>query len=187
MINPEIEHTKITGLYHISIPRLVDERGELARTFDVRFLTGAEINTSWQQGNLSTTAKVGTLRGLHYQKEPHEESKLVIPISGEMYWVSVDVRTSSTTFGHWHAVTLSPDRSIALYACAGFAHGCLSLQDNTVLSILSTEPHMPSLSTGIRWDDPDLAIEWPNSQQRPLVSKIHRNYSYFVDFRRENN
>ena len=187
MMNIEIEHTKLTGLYHISIPRLVDDRGELARTFDAQFFAATGIDSTWQQGNLSTTDKMGTLRGLHYQQEPHEESKLVTPVSGEMYWVSVDVRSNSDTFGHWHALTLSPDREIALYASAGFAHGCLSLRDHTVLSILSTEPHVASLGTGIHWDDPELAIDWPLCTQTPIVSKMHSSYLYFADFKTQIN
>ncbi len=102
-----------------------------------------------------------TLRGLHYQTAPHEETKLVRCTRGSVYDVVADLRPDSPTSRGWFGVELSAENCLALYVPAGCAHGYLTLEDDTELLYQISRPYMPDAATGVRWDDPTLAIDWP--------------------------
>ena len=113
------------------------------------------------QVNLSRTEAVGTIRGLHLQAEPHSEAKLVRCLRGRVWDVAVDLRTDSTTYGQSHALELSPDQGNALLIPEGCAHGFQVLEPGSELLYLHSGAWVPEAETGVRWDDPQLAIAWP--------------------------
>ncbi len=111
----------------------------------------------------------GTLRGLHFQAPPHAQAKLVSVLRGEVFDVVVDLRARSATYGRWDAATLSGDRPAHLWVPAGFAHGFLVRSDVADVVYKVSAPYEPSAEGGVRWDDPDLAIDWP-VDDAPLLS-----------------
>ena len=122
--------------------------------------------TSWgtrgiAQVNLSRSESVGTIRGLHLQALPHSEAKLVRCLKGRVWDVAVDLRTNSATRGQWHAVELTPERSNALLLPEGCAHGFQVLESGSELLYLHSGIWVPEAESGVRWDDPQLAITWP--------------------------
>ena len=151
------------GAFLIEPDRLEDERGFFARTFCVEEFAARGLNTTVAQCNVSYNRRRGTLRGLHYQAPPHEEAKLVRCTAGAAFHVVVDIRPGSPTFRRWHAVELSARNRNMLYIPEGFAHGFQTLDDHTELAYLMSKAYVPQAARGIRWDDPDLAIQWPSA------------------------
>ena len=163
--------------------RVADERGVLTRViaggaFAVPAFAGAP-----RQVLHSGTTRRGTLRGLHAQAAPYSEAKVLLAITGRMFWVAVDLRKVSATFGRWQGYELSPDGASALYVPGGFAHGCLSLTDDVNLLILADKDYSPAHGIGIAWDDPEIAIDWPHQDMKLLISAEHAAFAPFADFR----
>lgn len=151
----------LRGAFIVELEPRHDERGFFARNFCRDEFAAAGIESTIVQVNISENRRAGTLRGLHYQAPPREEAKLVSCIQGSMYDVIVDVREDSPSFARWFGVTFDARELRALYVPKGFAHGFLTLTDDTrVLYQMFTEYHPPS-ARGFRWDDPAFAIEWP--------------------------
>ena len=165
------------------VPRISDERGVLTKMVADGRYSMAGFAEPPRQILHSGTAKQGTLRGLHAQSAPYTEAKLVFSLTGCMYWVVVDLRGNSETFGRWRGYELSPDETNALHVPAGFGHGCLSLTDDVNLLIMADKDFSPDHGIGIAWDDSDLAIEWPLSGSKPLMSADHSGFGSFADFR----
>jgi dTDP-4-dehydrorhamnose 3,5-epimerase len=145
----------------IDLEQRADERGFFARaycaqTFAERGLTSDFVNT-----NLSRTRRKGTLRGLHYQHPPHAEAKLVRCTRGAIYDVIIDLRSGSPTRGEWLGVELTADNHRQLYVPEGFAHGFVTLADDTEVTYQVSAFFAPEAEDGVRWDDPAFAIEWP--------------------------
>jgi dTDP-4-dehydrorhamnose 3,5-epimerase len=176
-------NTRIDGFVGLHATRLTDARGALVRLFDSNLARTLGIGTTWKQILHSHTAQRNTLRGLHVQLPPHPEAKLVTCQQGQMFWVVVDVRGGSPTFGQWDALTLSGDTDDAFYAAPGLAHGCLSLSDDVVLTIASSEDFRPEFGAGIHWQDPEISITWP-LDGAPMLSDVHAAYPSFAAFRR---
>jgi dTDP-4-dehydrorhamnose 3,5-epimerase len=175
--------TPLRGLHTVALDRRDDARGNLLRIFDAQEWRGiGGQDWRWNQAVTSYTRHANTLRGMHYQLPPHAEGKLVVPQSGAMFWVSVDVRPDNTAFGTWHGVTLSAADGTALLARPGFAHGCLSLTGDVGLLILSTETHRPEGGAGFRWDDANVAIRWPDLGGAPRLSAGHNALPSFAAF-----
>lgn len=151
----------LAGLKRVTRQRLGDERGFLARLFCAEELAPAGWKKPIVQINHTYTAKRGTLRGMHYQRPPHAEMKLVSCIRGEVFDVAVDLRAGSPTFLQWHAETLSADNGRALLIPEGFAHGFQTLSDDCEMLYLHTAAYAPDAEAGLRVDDPRLAITWP--------------------------
>jgi dTDP-4-dehydrorhamnose 3,5-epimerase len=162
--------------------RFADERGVLTKIVaDGGFTVPAFAAP--RQILHSGTAKRGTLRGLHAQAAPFTEAKVIVSITGCMYWVSVDLRRGSTTFGRWQSFELAPEANNALYVPAGFAHGCLSLSDDVNLLILADKDFSPAHGIGIAWNDPELGVAWPLDQTKLLISEQHAAFPPFASFR----
>jgi dTDP-4-dehydrorhamnose 3,5-epimerase len=125
-------------------------------------------------------ARRGTLRGMHFQRPPHPETKLVQVVTGAICDVLLDVRKSSPTFGQWEAVELRAGDGKALYVPAGCAQGYQTLDDNTLGVYRISEPYHPDLQAGVRWDDPTLAIRWP--LQSLLVAAKDNQWPFWCDF-----
>lgn len=152
--------TELAGLVLIESADSPDSRGYFLRTFCEESFAANSLNTVWPQTNLSYTARRGTLRGLHFQRDPAPEIKLIQCLSGHILDVIVDLRKGSSTYGKWLCFELSEENHRILYVPGGFAHGFQCLEDNCRVSYMMSEPYVPELSAGVRWNDPDLAIAW---------------------------
>jgi dTDP-4-dehydrorhamnose 3,5-epimerase len=176
------EPTAIPDVVLIS-PRLHgDARGFFMETYKRSDFAAAGIDVAFVQENHSRSG-AGTLRGLHYQREPRAQGKLVRVVRGAIYDVAVDIREGSPTFGKWVAATLSADNRKAIYVPPGFAHGfCVTAEDAEVI-YMTTDEYAPELEQGIPWNDPALAIPWPVAN--PTLSARDRQWpSLATAFRR---
>lgn len=153
--------TALGGAFVIEPERLEDERGFFARVFCEREFAAHGLETRFVQCSISHNARKGTLRGMHYQAPPHEETKIVRCTKGKIYDVIVDLRRDSGTCRKWIGIELSAENRRMLYVPQGFAHGFQALEDDCeVLYHISAEHHSPSFR-GVRHDDPALGITWP--------------------------
>ena len=153
--------TKLKGAYIIELEQHVDERGFFARSWCQRELAEHGLDTHLVQCNISLSKVAGTLRGMHYQRAPMAETKLVRCTWGEIYDVIIDLRPTSPTFLQWVSVVLSGENRRMLYVPKGFAHGFQSLVDNTEVFYQMGEFYAPETAAGVRWNDPLFAIAWP--------------------------
>lgn len=153
--------TSLRGAYVIEAQPHVDARGHFVRTWCRAAFVRDGIDVAFEQSALSVNTERGTLRGLHWQVSPHEEAKLVRCSRGAIYDVILDIRRDSPTFGHWLGFTLTPSSQLMLFIPAGFAHGFQTLRDDTEVSYQLSAAHVPSAGRGLRYDDPQLAIDWP--------------------------
>ena len=159
----------IQGLYEFTPRRFADARGYFAETYSARSLAAAGINDIFVQDNQSVSAR-GVLRGLHFQKPPHPQAKLVRVLTGRALDVAVDLRAGSPTFGQHQTVILDSAIGNTFYIPVGFAHGFLALEDDTMLHYKCTDYYHPETEGALRWDDPALGIDW-GGLVKPLVSE----------------
>lgn len=138
-----------------------DARGYFARTFCEEEFAKAGLAMRIVQANISRNPRARTLRGMHYQGEPHGEPKIVQCVRGRIYDVAVDLRPRSPTYRHWASVELAPDNDRLFYIPPGCAHGFLTLETNSDIVYLMGAAFVPGSGRGVRWDDPAFAIEWP--------------------------
>jgi len=157
------EPTQLAGAYLIHLEPRVDERGLFARTFCAREFGAQGLETAYVQTNISTNARAGTVRGLHFQRAPDAEVKLVRCVKGALYDVIVDMREGSSTYLRWFGAELSDNNGIAMYAPKGFAHGYQALTDGATVFYLVSAFYAPQVEGGLRFDDPKLAIKWPRA------------------------
>jgi dTDP-4-dehydrorhamnose 3,5-epimerase len=169
----------IPGVWLIEPERFNDERGWFVRTFDREEFRTRGLDHEVVQCNASYNAKRDTLRGMHYQAEPHGESKLVRCVSGAIFDVALDLRRDSPTYLAWHGVELSAENGHALYIPAGLAHGFQTLLDNSNVLYQMGQPYVPEAARGVRFDDPAFAIAWPESRDR-IVSERDAGYADFA-------
>lgn len=153
--------TSICGVYTIDIDRREDSRGHFARIFCIDEFSANGLKPVVAQANVSFNARRGTLRGLHFQYPPAAETKYVRCASGAILDVVVDLRPESTTYLQHLAFHLSAANGRGLYVPERFAHGFITLEDNTELTYLIGEAHTPGAEGGLRYDDPMLGIDWP--------------------------
>lgn len=144
-----------------------DGRGFFLESYKESEFAAAGIDERFVQDNHSLSRK-NVLRGLHFQRVPKAQGKLVRVIKGTVWDVAVDIRKDSPTFKRWHGVELSAENGLMLYIPPGFAHGFVALTDETHLMYKCTEEYDVALDTGIRWNDPDLAVDWPVKE--PVLS-----------------
>lgn len=156
-----IIETAIAGVHIIDVQEHADERGSFARTFDASLFERAGLRSVVVQANVSTNRHAGTLRGMHFQRPPHAEAKLVRCTHGAVYDVAVDLRPSSPTFLAHVGVTLDAAAMRALYVPEGCAHGYLTLTAGAEVVYQVSAAYAPEAEGGVRWDDPALAIAWP--------------------------
>ncbi|WP_072008593.1 dTDP-4-dehydrorhamnose 3,5-epimerase [Hymenobacter sp. IS2118] len=166
--------TKLPGVFTIDVERRSDERGFFARTWCGHELAGHGIAMTVVQGNVSSNPRLGTLRGLHYQAAPHEETKVVRCTRGAIYDVVVDLRPASPTCGQWLGLELTAANYRQLLVPAGCAHGFLTLEPDTDVSYLMSAVYEPRAARGLRWDDPAIGVRWPIRPQ--LVSASDLQY-----------
>ena len=163
--------TELQGAFVIELETLEDSRGFFARVWCNEEFEEHGLVPRIAQVNTSFNAKAGTLRGMHYQIAPHEETKVVRCIRGSLYDVIVDLRPDAPTYKRWTGVELTARNHRMLYVPAKFAHGFITLEDNTEVMYLISEAYAPEAARAIRWDDPEIGIEWP----RPVVEISERD------------
>lgn len=166
--------TRLEGVVVIDLERHTDERGSFARTFCAREFAERGLPTEYPQCNLSSNRRTGTLRGMHFNAHPHGESKVVRCVRGAIHDVVVDLRTGSTTRFRSFGLELSASNGTALFVPAGFAHGFVTLEDDTDVYYHMGAIYRPDAARGLRWDDPMLAIEWPRPPE--VMSEADAGY-----------
>ena len=181
-----LENKKETGLYEaieetelpgtmILIPRLIeDERGSFSETYNARALRAAGISASFVQDNQSFSRNAGTVRGLHFQTPPHAQAKLVRVVAGAALDVAVDIRIGSPTFGKSALVELSAENRRQFFIPEGFLHGFVTLTPNTEVAYKCTDFYSPACDRSVRFDDPDLGIDWGITRDAAILSDKDR-------------
>ena len=154
--------TEIPEIVIIEPRVFADERGFFMETYKRSEFAAQGIDEIFVQVNHSKSSK-GILRGLHYQKHPKGQGKLVQALAGEIYDVAVDIRQGAPTFGKSVIISLSSENKKILYVPAGFAHGFCVVSDEAEIAYMTTAEYAPECEAGVRWDDPDLAIRWPTA------------------------
>lgn len=155
------QETPLAGAYVITPERHADERGFFARTWCRDEWAAHGLNPTLAQCNISFNTRAGTLRGMHYQAAPHEEVKLVRCTRGAVYDVIIDLRPTSSTFKQHFGLTLNAENRTMLYIPEGFAHGFLTLADETEVFYQMSAMFEPTAARGVRWNDPAFGIAWP--------------------------
>ena len=169
--------TNLEGAFIVEPERLEDERGFFARTWCQREFEDHGLNARWVQCNISFNKRKGTLRGMHYQAAPYEEAKLVRCTMGSTYDVIIDLRSESPSFKQHAVVVLTALNRKMLYVPEGFAHGFLTLEDNTEVFYQMSEFYVAECARGVRWNDPAFGIQWPADVQ--AISDRDRNHPDF--------
>jgi dTDP-4-dehydrorhamnose 3,5-epimerase len=164
--------TPLKGAFVIDVEPRTDPRGFFARAFCTQEFEGRSLEAGIVQANLSFNELAGTLRGMHFQRAPYAEVKMVRCIRGSIFDVIVDLREGSATYGQWFGETLSADNRRMMYVPKGFAHGYQALENGSEVFYMVTERYAPDFEGGLRWDDPSIGIEWPISD--PIVSDRDR-------------
>lgn len=166
----------IDGLFLVTPHAYRDARGGVSKAYEGAEFAAHGLATAWKQHFISITDRARTVRGLHFQRAPFAEAKLLQGVSGASFWVAVDLRDGSPTRLQWSGTVLEPGGP-CLYAARGFAHGSVSLADDTRLVVMADAEFSPDHGVGIAWDDPDLAIDWPIPEgHAPLLSEEHAAY-----------
>jgi dTDP-4-dehydrorhamnose 3,5-epimerase len=171
--------SKIKGVFIVEIKKLEDERGFFGRIWCKSEMEAHGLKAEVLQVNTSFSRYKGTLRGMHFQKSPYAETKLIRCTKGAIYDVAIDLRPQSPTFKNWFGIELSEENYKMLYVPEGFAHGFLTLQDNSEVSYLVSQFYNPSFEGGVRWDDPAFNISWPVEVK--VISERDKNLQFFSD------
>jgi len=171
--------TKIVGVYIIDIEKIEDNRGFFARNWCKNEFEELNLVSNLAQCSISFNEKYGTLRGMHYQGAPYEETKIVRCTYGVIYDVVIDLRPDSDTFKQWISVELSSDNRRMLYIPSGIAHGFQTLVENVEVYYQVSEFYHPDYSKSVRWDDQAFEIEWPTVEKR-IISDRDRQHPDFL-------
>lgn len=166
--------TPIAGLWKVLPEPRPDERGHFTRTFCADEFAAQGLPQVFEQSSLSHNTRTGTLRGMHFQPDPHAEAKFVRCVRGSVFDVAVDLREGSPTRGQWYGETLSADNGVGLYIPPGLAHGFQTLEADTDVLYQITPAYRPGFAAGVRWNDPALGIDWPIKE--PFLSERDATY-----------
>jgi dTDP-4-dehydrorhamnose 3,5-epimerase len=171
------EPTEVDGAFLVQPERLADERGFFARTFSVAEFTDRGLNPQVVQRSVSWNRLRGTLRGMHFQTAPHQETKLVSCIRGEIYDVIIDLRPDSPSHRRWIAATLTADNGHSLYIPKGCAHGFITLTDDALVDYQIGHAYHPEAAGGVRYDDPAFGVKWP--MEPTVINARDREYARY--------
>jgi dTDP-4-dehydrorhamnose 3,5-epimerase len=166
--------TELAGVVLITPERIADERGFFTKTWGVDDFEVNGLNPRMVARNMSYNRWKGTLRGMHFQRAPHSEAKLISAMVGSIYDVALDLRRESPTYGRWVARVLRAETGEMLYIPEGCAHGFMTLESHTVTEYLISAFYAPEASGGVRWDDPAFEIQWP--MQPTVLSRRDRSW-----------
>ncbi len=175
-----VKKRRLDGVFEIQLESHEDNRGFFMRTYDDKTFENYDINKKWVQENHSFSVTKDIVRGLHFQFPPHSETKLIRVVNGEIYDVFVDLRKNSSMFGRWDGIKLSNKNKKMIFIPRGFAHGFCTLTKNCNVLYKVDNYYSPKHEGSIRWDDPDLAINWP--VKKPILSKKDLNAKTFKEF-----
>lgn len=173
---------KILGVILIEARRFIDDRGYFAETYSYKRSEDLGIGVSFVQDNCSVSLQIGTLRGLHFQAPPHAQAKLVRCGRGSIFDVAVDIRQGSPTYGQWVGEVLSEGNGKQLFIPEGFAHGFVTLEPNSEIVYKCSDYYAPETEGSLRWDDPDIGIEWPLTGA-PVLSEKDAIAPFLADFK----
>lgn len=173
-----VKETGIKGLLLLEPKVFKDARGYFFESYHRGQLEKAGIDHHFIQDNQSRSSR-GVIRGLHFQKAPYEQAKLVRVSEGAVYDVAVDIRPGSATYGKWFGVELSAENFLQLLIPGGFAHGFEVLSETVILQYKCNQYYHPEAESGIRFDDPGLGIDWRTDPQEAIISEKDRNLPYF--------
>jgi dTDP-4-dehydrorhamnose 3,5-epimerase len=165
----------LEGVVEIVPKKFGDGRGFFSETYSQAALAKEGINVSFVQDNHSLSAKPGVLRGLHYQIPPFAQAKLVRVTRGRIFDVTVDIRPLSPNFSNWAGVEISADKWNQIFVPEGFAHGFVTLEPDTEVVYKVSAAYSPEHERTIRFDDPDIAIQWPMENSEMILSDKDRN------------
>ena len=177
----EIIQTKIPDLLIIKPTVFQDDRGYFFESYNKEKFLSRGMDRNFVQDNESKSMK-GVLRGLHFQKPPYAQGKLVRVMKGAVLDVAVDLRMNSATYGQWASIELTEDNKFMYWIPAGFAHGFVTLEDDTVFFYKCTNVYNKDSEGSIRWNDPDLNIDWGSNLQ-PVLSDKDKRAPLFADFK----
>jgi dTDP-4-dehydrorhamnose 3,5-epimerase len=171
--------TKLGGAFLIKPIVFSDDRGFFLESYSSRDFIKAGISVNFVQDNHSMSIEPGVLRGLHFQKPPLAQSKLIRATRGSIFDVIVDLRKNSPTFGQWESFELSDTNFLSLFVPQGFAHGFCTLSARAEVMYKVDNFYSPEHDSGIRWNDPTLGIPWPN--KHPILSGKDQKLSFFIE------
>lgn len=174
-----LRDTKLKGAFIIEAERTGDERGFFARAWCKKEFEAHGLDSRLVQSNISFNKKRGTLRGMHYQVAPHEETKLVRCTTGAIFDVIIDLRPESVTYKQWIGVELRATNHKMLYVPKGFAHGFQTLEDNTEVFYHVSEFYSARSERGVRWNDQTFGIKWPETESR-VISEKDKNWPDYL-------
>lgn len=180
----QIEELRIADVKLITPKRFGDARGFFSETYNKARLAENGIDLEFIQDNHSRSQPVGVLRGLHFQIPPFAQDKLVRVVKGRIYDVAVDIRHGSPTFGQWVGAEISAEAWNQILVPVGFAHGFVTLEEDTEVIYKVTGPYAPEHDRGIIWNDPTLAIDWPLNGVEPTLSEKDGKLPAFADLPR---
>ncbi len=167
----QIEKTKLNSVFILTPKRHGDARGFFSESWNRKVMAEAGLDFDWVQDNHSLSARVGTIRGLHYQSPPHAQDKLVRCGRGRLFDVAVDVRKGSATYGQWVGVELSFENGKQLLIPAGFLHGFVTREPDTEIIYKCSDYYAPECDGAVRWDCPDIGVDWDLGAVEPILSE----------------
>jgi dTDP-4-dehydrorhamnose 3,5-epimerase len=176
----EIRSLSLHGTYEITLKAYFDDRGYFMTSYDEELVRPLGLQTHWIQENQSRSTQKHTIRGLHFQKPPHAETKLLRVVEGAIMDVFVDLRKDSRTYGQWDSMELSSTNLKMLYIPKGFAHGFCTLEPDSVVLYKVDSHYALQFEGGLRWNDPTLNIPWPT--ENPFISDRDRQLELFDQF-----
>lgn len=177
----EIREFDLIGPVEIVPKKIEDERGYFSEIFRIGALAGHAPDLKFVQDNESLSVRAGTVRGIHFQTHPAAQGKLVRCLAGRVLDIAVDLRTGSPTYGKWVSATLSPDTNNQLWVPIGFGHAFCTLEPNSIVSYRVTDYYSPENDKGVRWDDPEIGIAWPDIADPGTLSPKDRNQPALAD------
>jgi dTDP-4-dehydrorhamnose 3,5-epimerase len=169
---------RLKGAFIIELEKIKDDRGFFSRAWCQEEFHAHSLDSNIAQCNLSFNADRGTLRGLHYQIAPYEETKVIRCTRGKIFDVIIDLRPKSPTYLQWTGIELSLENRKMVYVPENFAHGYLTLADNTEVFYQVSQFYSPGSESGIRWNDPSINIKWPEIPNL-IISEKDKNWPYF--------
>jgi dTDP-4-dehydrorhamnose 3,5-epimerase len=177
----EFREFGIDGPLEILPRKIGDDRGYFSEIFRLNAFSERAGSSEFVQENQSLSVRPGTIRGLHFQTRPAAQGKLVRCLTGRIWYVAVDLRTGSPTFGEWISLELTPEENNQLWVPVGFGHGFCTLEPNSVISYRVTSYYSPENDKGLAWDDPDIGVDWPSLADPDTLSAKDRQQPRLAD------
>tara|TARA_B100000767_G_scaffold270876_1_gene295419 strand:- start:625 stop:1155 length:531 start_codon:yes stop_codon:yes gene_type:complete len=175
----EFKETILRGSFIVDLSKLEDERGFFARAFCNEEFKNENLVSEIVQANISFNKLKGTLRGMHYQKTPYQETKFIRCIKGSIFDIIIDLRKESPTYKKHFGIKLTAENRSALFVPKDFAHGFITLEDNTEVIYMVSQSYVPDAEGGIRWDDPEFNLNWPIKPTN--ISPKDAQWSFFEE------